>query len=104
MPLRAMTVPLRALRVVGLNPLAVLARSDFVRPCLIVEIPLNSFCQTRFERFGGLPAEFALELAGVDCVTAVVARTVLHVSDLVAVRTGRFRTERVEQIAQRVHD
>src|ERR1700733_11672081 len=104
MPLRARSFPLRALRVVGLNPLAVFARSDLVDPFLIVEIPPHRLCQTGLERLGGVPAPRALQLAGVDRITAVVARTVCHIRDLVAVRAGRLRTLLIEQIAQRMHD
>ena len=54
-------------------------------PSLVVEIPLHGLADAGLEGFGGLPAEFAFDLAGVDGVAAVVTGAVLNVGDLLLV-------------------
>jgi len=73
------------LRIVGLDPLAILSRSHFVDPRLIVEIPMHRFLDASLKRFRRLPAEFALELVRIDGIAAIMSRSICHKGDLVAV-------------------
>src|SRR6202521_963607 len=97
MPFRAIFSPCswvlasRALRVVRLDPFPIFARSDFIGPSLIVEIPLNRFGQTGFECLRRLPAEFAFKLTRIDCVAAIVPRAIRHIGNLVAIGAARLR-------------
>jgi hypothetical protein len=50
-------------------------------PTLVFQIPLNGFANAGIKGFCRLPAKFALYLAGVNGVAAVVAGSVGHVGD-----------------------
>src|SRR5476649_442783 len=110
MPFRAIFSPcscvpaLGALRIVRVDPFPVLARSNFIGPHLIVEVPLNRLGQTRLEGLRRLPAEFAFKLSRINCITAIMARAIGHVGDLVTIRTTCLGLEPVEQVSQRMHD
>ncbi len=69
--------------------LLVLPARDIVEPFLIVEIPLHGLLDALFELEGRLPAEFALELGGVDGVAGVVAEAVGDEGDEVEVSAFR---------------
>ena len=85
------------------NPVPVVARLYFAHPLLVIQIPLHGLADTGLEGFGRLPAEFMLDLAGIDGVAAVVSRAVCYVRNLFAVtcRAG-FTGELIEDIAQGV--
>ncbi|MNZ90986.1 hypothetical protein D3C78_1099590 [compost metagenome] len=54
-------------------------------PLRVVQIPLDGLADTGLEGFLGSPAQFALDLAGIDGVAQVVAGAVLDVGDQAAV-------------------
>ncbi len=65
--------------------LLVVAAGDVVEPFLVVKVPAHRPLDAFLELQGRLPAEFLLELAGIDGVAGVVAQAVRHVSDEVHV-------------------
>lgn len=75
--------------VVGFQPLLVFAAFDAGDPFGVVQVPLHGLADAGFEGFLGSPAEFALNLAGVDGVAQVVAGAVGDVGDEFAV--GGYR-------------
>src|SRR5882672_1427193 len=66
------------LRILGRNPLSIPARGYVFHPLLVSQIPLHGLAQAGFETLIGFPAEFTLDLAGIDRIPSVVSRTVLH--------------------------
>ena len=72
--------------------LLILARCYIVQPLLIVEIPADGLLNTLLELEAGLPAEFLLQLRGVDGIAQVVTGTVgdvcyqVHVLTLLAAK------------------
>ncbi|MNR68963.1 hypothetical protein D3C85_1938770 [compost metagenome] len=54
-------------------------------PLGAVQVPIDGLADTGFEGFLWYPAQFALDLAGIDGVAQVVAGTVLDVGDQVFV-------------------
>ena len=64
------------------NPTLVGTARHVVYPGLVVEIPLDSFLDARFEGFGWFPAKFSLNLAGVDGVASVMTGAILDVGNL----------------------
>ena len=87
------------------DPVAVGAAGDIGHPGLVVQIPLHGLADAGLEGLGRLPAQFALDLAGVDGVAAVVAGAVRDVGDLflVGLAVGA-RAEFVEHGAEGVDD
>jgi hypothetical protein len=77
--------------VVLIDPVLVGAAGDGFDPGGVVEVPLDGLAEAGLEGFGGVPAEFGFDLAGVDGVAAVVAGTVLHVGDELDVRRRASR-------------
>src|ERR1051325_5059857 len=75
-----------------------------LHPLLIVEIPTHRFANALFELVRGNPAEFLLNLARVDRVTAVVAGTVLHERDQLARIAAETRVHFVDEIADQFDD
>ena len=73
------------MRVLGLHPFAVGAGLHVGHPVGVVQVPLHGFADAGVKRLGGLPAQFAFNLAGVDGIAAVVAGAVFDVGDLAAV-------------------
>jgi len=65
--------------------LFVVAARDVVEPFLVVEVPAHRFLDAFLELQGRFPAEFLLELGGVNRVAGVVAQAVRHVGDEVQV-------------------
>lgn len=76
---------------------------DVADPLLVFQIPLYCLANTRFEGLLRLPIQFAAHLAGIDGITAVVARSVGHIGDLIAIG-ARLRHHLVEQIADGMND
>ena len=74
-------------------------------PFRVCQVPLHRFAYARLKRLGRLPAQLALQLAGINGITAVMSRTVGHISDLTGI-TGAvgLRPQFVQQLANRVHD
>lgn len=69
------------------------------------QVPLDGLADAAVEGFGGLPAEFALELARIDGVAPVVAGAVGDVADLLFVGLAvGARAQFVEQRADGVDD
>jgi hypothetical protein len=90
--------------VVLVDPVAVGAALHVGHPVLVGQVPLDGLADAGFEGLGRAPAEFALDLAGVDGVAAVVAGAVGDVGDEAAVAAGRIGLEFVEERTQGVHD
>jgi hypothetical protein len=67
--------------VVLVEPVAVGAALHVGDPVLVGEVPLDGLADAGLEGLGRAPAEFALDLAGVDGVAAVVAGAVGDVGD-----------------------
>lgn len=92
---------LHAGRVVRVDPVAVFARHHVLDPRLIIEIPADRGFDTSLESLCRTPAKFALDITCINRIAAIMARTTLHVGDLVLVRYARLRLELVEQVADR---
>src|SRR5271165_1884964 len=101
MPLRRM----RSFAVIERNPVAIGPCRDIGHPFLIVEIPANSFLQTRVECFLRTPPELAPNLVGVDRIAPIVAGTILHEGYLVLIRGAvSTRPLSVEDITDQAYD
>lgn len=75
--------------VVFLKPLLIGPALDVFNPLGVNQIPLNRFANSGLEGFFWRPAQFALDLAGVDSVAQIVAGAVLDVGDELSVRADR---------------
>ncbi len=81
------------------------AAGDVFNPGGVSEVPLDGLAEAGLEALLRVPVEVALDLAGVDGVTAVVTGTVLDVLDELGVGlVGGIRDELVEESAERVDD
>ena len=78
-------VPLLSVPIHALIILLILSTRDVVHPLLMLQIPPHCFLYALLKLKAGLPAEFALELGGVDGVAKVVAGAVGDVGDEVHV-------------------
>ena len=65
--------------------LFVVAAGDVVEPFLVVEVPAHRLLDAFLELQARFPAQFLLELGGIDGVAGVVAQAVRHVGDEVHV-------------------
>ena len=71
-------------------------------PLPVFQIPLHGFTQPGFKGFFWLPAQFTLNLAGINGVAQVVAWAVLYKGNQLTVGTlGRHQI--LQQVAQRFH-
>jgi hypothetical protein len=59
------------------HPLTIAAAGDITYPIFVFEIPADSFSDAALKRLQWMPVQFALDLAAVDRVAAVVAGAVL---------------------------
>ena len=74
-------------------------------PFLIVEIPLHCLGDTGFKGFRRFPAEFPLDLAGIDGIAAIMSGPVLHEGDLAGIgKTIGTRLQVVEDCTKHMHD
>lgn len=82
--------------VICLKPLLVGAALDVLNPFSVLQIPLNRFADAGLECLLRRPAQFTLDLTGVDSVAQVVAGAVLDVDDELSVRAdrGQVRSDR----------
>ena len=95
----------RSLLVLFVHPLAVSAALHVGHPLGVAQVPLDGFADAGVEGFGGFPAEFFFELAGVDGVAAVMAWAVGHVGDLTAVAAAvGLGAHFVEKLANSIDD
>ena len=69
--------------------LLVVAAGDVVEPFLVVEVPAHRLLDAFLELEARFPAQFLLELGGVDGVAGIVAQTIRHVGDEVHVLVFR---------------
>ena len=65
--------------------LLVVAARDVVKPFLVVEVPAHRLLDAFLELQRRFPAQFLLELGGVDGIAGIVAQAVRHVGDEVHV-------------------
>ena len=70
--------------VVPLNPFAICAGLDIGDPVFIFQIPQHGFSNVGFKAFGRSPTEFALDFAGINGVSTIMARTISNVGNLLA--------------------
>jgi len=84
--------------------LLVVAARDVVQPFLVVKIPAHGLLDAFFELQGRLPAEFLLELGGVDGVAGIVAQTIRHVSDEVHVLAFRAAEQLIDGLDDDLDD
>src|SRR3712207_6228625 len=73
-------------RIIQVDPIAVSTGLDIVHPVLIREIPLDGFSNACLKCFGRLPVQFALNLGGINCITAIVAGSVRNKGNLFSIR------------------
>lgn len=69
------------LRVVAVEPLAILAAGDLVDPVHVFEVPLHGLAQAGLESCLWFPSEFVTDLARVERIAPVMAGTVLYEGD-----------------------
>jgi hypothetical protein len=72
-------------------------------PSLVGKIPLDRFLKSGLERLGRTPADFALDLGGIDGVAKVVTWAIDDVPDCRAVRLRTRRTY-IQTIADALDD
>src|ERR1700720_1361514 len=70
------------------HPLAIAAAGDITDPIFVFKIPADGFSDAGLKRLQWMPVQFALDLAAVHRVTAVVAGAVFDERDELAVRHG----------------
>ncbi len=58
-----------------------------IQPVLIVTIPEDRISKTGFKRMSWYPAQFSVNLGGIDCVAAIVAKPVFNVRNIAFVHT-----------------
>src|SRR5690606_39081206 len=81
-----------------LHPVAVSAGLYMGDPFGVAQIPLHRLADAGVEGFCRLPAQLALQLAGIDGVAAVMSRAVGHIGDLLGVAFAvGARTQLVQQ-------
>src|SRR6185369_11198603 len=87
------------------EPFATIAAVEHaLAPVVVVQIPIHRLGDAALEAFTLAPAELRLELAGLDCVTAIVAGAILHVGDQrLALCAISHRPALVEQPADGFH-
>lgn len=69
------------------RPLQIICISSHqLKPVDVVEVPLHDFLEAAGEVFIGRPAEVALDLGGIDRIAVVVAGTIGHEGNQIAVR------------------
>ena len=78
--------------------LFVVAAGDVVQPFLVVEVPAHRLLDAFLELQGRLPAEFLLELGGVNRVAGIVAQTVGDVGDEVHVLAFRAAEQPIDDL------
>ena len=84
--------------------LFVVAARDVVQPFLVVQVPAHRFFDAFLELQGRFPAQFLLELGGIDGVAGVVAQTVRHVGDEVHVLAFRTTQEPIHRLDDDLDD
>lgn len=75
-------------------------------PLKVVQVPLNGFAKAGFEGLFGYPAQFFFDLAGIDRVAQVMARTILYERNQVGVvrdTLGLARCQFFKQGAEATH-
>ena len=82
----------------------VFSRGDVVQPLLVVEIPSNSLLNAFFKLEAWFPAEFALELGGVDGITGIVTEAVGDVGDEVEIFAFLTAKESVNGVDDNLDD
>src|SRR6266567_4262241 len=86
------------------NPLPVGATGHIAYPRFIIKIPAHCLAKAAFQCCLRLPTQFALDLASVHGVAAIMSRPVLHKRDQLTMRTCCGRRHLVHQVADRVYD
>ena len=87
------------------DPVLIGTAGHILDPALIIEVPLHRLADTRLEGFSRLPAEFALDLGSVNGIATIMARTVLHIGDLLLVLLAiGSRAEFIKNCAEGVND
>src|SRR5271154_583487 len=69
-----------------------------LHPFLLVQIPADGFTDALLELVRGCPAQFALDLGGVNGITAVVAGAVFDVGDELARIAAQLRRKFVNRV------
>src|SRR3546814_19497458 len=73
-----------------LGILQILTALDLLPPTFVFTIPVDGALNGLFKAVLGLPAQLALDLRGVDSVTAVMAGAILYIADrLLPAQIGR---------------
>src|SRR5712692_8513144 len=82
------------------HPLTITAAGDVADPVFVFQIPADGFMDAALKRLQRAPVQFALDLARVHGIPAVVAGAVFYERDQLAVRNGGVvRAQFVEQSA-----
>src|SRR4051812_33840170 len=77
----------------------VLAARDVLAPLRVIQIPLDRAAQPALEALARRPAQLPLDLARIDRIPVIVARTVLHERDQAVMAACRIRRNLVEDRA-----
>src|ERR1700678_1793661 len=87
--------------VIRLHPLEIRARSYFLYPGLVIQIPAHRLAQSRSKGLLRPPPQLTLSLSSVDGVAAIVAGTVGDVGEQLRMRPmRRVRQKLIQQRAQ----
>ena len=97
--MRALPVPVHFLVI-----LLVVAAGNVVEPFLVVEVPAHRLLDAFLELEAWFPAEFLLELGGVNRVARVVAQAVRHVGDEVHVLAFRAAEQPIDSLDDDLDD
>src|SRR4051794_2717569 len=90
--------------IVCCNPLAVAPAGYIANPPIILQIPANCFSQAAVQGLFRLPSQFAFDLTGVDRISAIVPRPILHEINQLTARSFPAWQYFVDQIANHLHD
>src|SRR5687768_5099248 len=74
-----------------------------LQPFPVLKVPVDGEAEALLEGDARLPSQLAVDLGGIDGVTAVVTGTVLYVGDEGLARAGRVAQLLVHQPAEQLH-
>ena len=84
--------------------LLVVSRSDIVHPSLVVQVPTDGFLDAFLKLEARLPAQFLLELGGVDGVAHIVASAIGDVGNEVHVGTLGSTQQAIDGVDDHLDD
>ena len=75
-----------------------------IHPFLVIEIPFYGFLDTLLKLERWLPAEFLLQLSGVNSITHIVTLSVCYISNQIQVSTLRATEQSINSLDDHLDD